>query len=97
LPRGPLPTVACGGEHLRCSRRRAPWPVGAAHDAITSTRWAHETGPPITSFTFTEIARMPGGIVGGADARVFDATLLLSGSFSATGAITPRSPLPRRW
>ena len=62
---------------------------------ITSTRVPGTTKPatPMTSLTLTEIARMPGGIVGGSPTPAsLDATLLpVSGSFSAMAAMTPRS------
>ena len=46
---------------------------------------------PITSFTFTEMARMPGAIVGGRPAPASGGATFadVSGSFSTTEAIRP--------
>ncbi len=61
---------------------------------MTSTRVPGTTNPatPTTSFTLTEMARMPGGIDGGRPAPASSGASLVSvsGSFSPTVVINPR-------
>ena len=61
---------------------------------MTSTRVPGTTNPatPTTSLTFTEMARIPGGIEGGSPAPASSAAsfALVNGSFSSTALITPR-------
>ena len=75
-------------EWLCCSR----WPESVT---TRSTRVPGTTKPatPITSFTFTEMARMPAVIVGGSPppASLAATFVAVIGSFSATGVMTPRS------
>ena len=68
----------------------SPWLM----ETRTSTRVPGTTKPatPITSLTFSEIARIPGGMVGGrpAPAPSFATLESVSGSFSATESMRPR-------
>ena len=63
-------------------------------DTSTSTRLPGTTKPatPTTSFTLTERARIPGGMVGGspAPAPAFASLASVSGSFSARDCTRPR-------
>ena len=79
----------------RCSRPRATCcRRGSSSVTTRSTCVPGTTNPatPITSFTFTEMARMPAAIVGGRPAPASSTASFVdvSGSFSTTGAIRPR-------
>src|SRR6185436_1890621 len=69
-----------------------PPPVRAVTSTSTSVPGTTNPATPTTSFTRTEMARMPSGMTGGSPAPASsEATLVIViGSFSAIGVITPR-------